>query len=166
MLHWNFENIFHLDGSLASSLDVDGHYHCGKVPVDRILVSHQFACSIGTSCSYEYDQHVEGFDGPGADNRPSRYVLPIVHDRGLLSRNLDVDLKISVKLEVKGPVCGSEVNLLVIPAMRNRSSSFASLRFLPDAFFLSHLSLWLSIFLVSFSNRLRKFSFRAGTDLK
>jgi len=91
---------------LASSLDVDGHYRCGKVPADRILVSHQFACSIGTSCSYECDQHGEGFDGPGADNRPSKYESPIVHDRGLLSRNLDVDLKISVKLEAKGPVCG------------------------------------------------------------
>ena len=78
---------------MASSLDVDGHYRCGKVPADRILVSHQSACSIGTSYNCEYDQHVEGFDGPGADNRPSRYGLPIVHDRGLLSRNLDVGLR-------------------------------------------------------------------------
>ena len=166
MLHWNFENIFHLDGSLASSLDVDGHYRCGKVLVDRILESHQFVYSIGTSYNYEYDQHVEGFGGLGADNRPSRCGLPIVHDRGRLSKNLDVDLKISIKSEVKGEFRESKFNLLVIPAMRNRSSSFASLRFLPDAFCLSHLSLWLSIFLVSFSNRLRKLSFRAGTDLK
>ena len=134
-------NIFHLVGSLASSLDVVFGFHCGEGLYHRMQEYHQFFCSIGTSCNCEFDQHVEGFDGPGADNRLSKYESPIVHDHGLLSRNLDVDLKISVKSEAKGPVCGSEVNLLVIPAMRNRSSSFASLRFLPDAFFLSHLSL-------------------------
>ena len=58
-----------------------------------------------------------------------------------------------------------KVNLLVIPAMRNRSSSLASLRFL-EGFCLSHLKLWLSIFLAIFLNRFWKFSSRTGTDLK
>ena len=81
---------------MASSLDVVGHYRCGKVPADRILVSHQSACSIGTSYNCEYDQHVEGFDGPGVDNRPSRCESPIEHDHGQPSRSLGEALKYKV----------------------------------------------------------------------
>ena len=87
---------------MASSLDVDGHCHCDKVHGHRILVSHQFAYSIGTSYNCEFDQHVEEFDGPGADNRPSRCGSPIEHVRGQLSRNLDVDLKMLLFRVIRG----------------------------------------------------------------
>ena len=98
MLRWSFESIFHLDGSLASNLDVDGHCHCDKVPVDKILANHQFVYSIGTSYNCEYDQRVEEYDGPGADSRPNRCGSPIVHVRERLSRNLDVDLEKMIKV--------------------------------------------------------------------
>ena len=83
---------------MASNLDVDGHFHCDKVPVDKILASHQFVYSIGTSYNCEFDQHVGEFDGPGADNRPSRCGSPIEHVRAQLSRNLDVDLEKRIKV--------------------------------------------------------------------
>ena len=102
-------SIFHLVGSLASSLDVVVDFHCGEGLYHKMQEYHQFFCSIGTSCNCEFDQHVEGFGGPEADNRPSRCGLPIVHDRGQLSRNLDVDLKISFKSEAKGRLKGEKL---------------------------------------------------------
>ena len=84
---------FHLVGSLASSLDVVVDFHCEEELCHRRLEYHQFFCSIGTSCNCEYGQHVEGFGGPGADNRPNRCASPIEHDHGQPSRNLDEALK-------------------------------------------------------------------------
>ena len=110
MTHCNFVSIFHLVGNLASNLDVVVDFHC-EVKLDhKMRVYHRFVCSIGTSCNCEFDQHVEEFDGPGADNRPNRCGSPSVHVRERPSRNLDEDLKIYYPTDHKHlKICLNEV---------------------------------------------------------
>ena len=111
LIHCNFVSIFHLVGNLASNLDVVVDFHCEVGLYHKMRVYHRFACSIGTSCNCEFDQHVEEFDGPGADNRPSRCGSPIVHVRAQLSRNLDVDLGKTLKYTV---IWGQQESIIVI----------------------------------------------------
>ena len=67
---------------------------CGEELYHKIVVSHQFVYSIGTSYNYECGPLVGEFDGPEADSRPSRYESPNEHVHVRLSRNLDADLNI------------------------------------------------------------------------